>query len=240
MAESIYDGITLYKERRYKEALALFLSLPNNDSSKIDTSEMAYYIGLTYARLERYDESLMYLEQVVTSDTSGKRVNQCRLSLAVIYSLTGRNRLADFELHKLLDSGYQTAEVYSALAYIQWEQSNPSDSVKYYEKALELNPNSTSALNGLGYVLACLGRDLTRALSLCKKAVDRVPDSPAFLDSLGWVYHKLGLQSEAKNYIKRARDKNPNSKEINNHYQEVIANAVATKENDRLSARGNR
>ena len=44
------------------------------------------------------------------------------------------------------------------------------------------------------------------------------PDSPAFLDSLGWVYYKLGLMSEARSFIKRAYDKSPSNPEISEHY----------------------
>ena len=108
-----------------------------------------------------------------------------------------------------------------ALAYTSWIQGKSEDSVALYERILEANPNNTTALNGLGYVLACLDKDLTRALTLCKKAVDMNPDNPAFLDSLGWVYYKLGLYKEAKNYIKRARDKDSKSSEIAEHFSAI-------------------
>ena len=55
---------------------------------------------------------MLYLEQVVTAGTDIKRICQCRLTLAVIYNKTGRESLADFELQKLMESGYQTAEVF--------------------------------------------------------------------------------------------------------------------------------
>ena len=64
---------------------------------------------------------------------------------------------------------------------------------------------------------------MTRALTLCKKAVDNRPDNPAFLDSLGWVYYKLGLYQEAKTYIKRARDKDSRSPEIAEHFSAITA-----------------
>jgi Flp pilus assembly protein TadD len=33
---------------------------------------------------------------------------------------------------------------------------------------------------------------LNEALEMTKKAVDQEPDNGAFLDSLGWVYYRLG------------------------------------------------
>ncbi len=239
MAETMQDGIRLYKKGNFSDALTIFLSLPSSTMEQGSVGfELAYYIGLSYARLQRYDEALLYLEQVVTSDGSESRTNQCRLALAIIYSLTGRNSFADFELKKLLETGFQTAEVYSALAYIEWEQENISGAIENYESALNINPNCPTALNGLGYVLACVGRDLTRALSLCKKAIEMKPDSPAFLDSLSWVYYKLGLLAEAQVYIKRAYNKKTSKPEIEEHYKIITQDYATNKEQGKLASRG--
>ena len=117
------DGIDLYRSGNYTDALTLFLSLPAPDAQSFDEGsggfDLAYYIGLCYARFERYDEVVLYLEQVVTGSTVPQRVNQCRFALAVIYSLTGRSRLADFELQQLITGGYKSAQVYAALTYVE-------------------------------------------------------------------------------------------------------------------------
>ena len=73
--------------------------------------------------------------------------------------------------------------------------------LKNYEKSLKRDPDNVTSLNGLGYVLACQDKDLTKALSLCKKAVDSSPNSAACLDSLGWVYYKLGMIEDAKKLL---------------------------------------
>ena len=43
------NGISLYVQNKFSDALAFFLSLP--DDSGADNFELAYYIGLCYARL---------------------------------------------------------------------------------------------------------------------------------------------------------------------------------------------
>lgn len=233
MADTFEDGVALYKQRNYKDALAVFLSLPSD--SGVPALELAYYAGLSYARLNRYDEALMYLEQVVTGSTDVKRIHQCRLTLAVLYTKTDRPRLADYELQKLIEDGYETAEVYCSMAYNAWELKKKDEAIRYYETALTLKEDCPTALNGLGYVLACLGKDLTKALSYCKKAVNVNPDSPAFLDSLGWVYYQLGLNKEAMTYIKRANSLLPGNPEISEHYEIISSNAHEVRENNRLS-----
>lgn len=224
MTQKLKNGIQLYRSGKYSDALTFFLSIPiqKNEENSYLVTELAYYIGLTYARLNQYDEALLYLEQVITDNTNMERVTQCRFSLGIIYSLTGRKKLADYEIAQLIDDGYEKAEVYAARAYLEWENKNTSLALEYYEKALHKNPLCLSALNGLGYVLACAGRDLTRALSLCKRAIDLNPSSPAFMDSVAWVYYKLGLLNEAVTYIQRAYRANDSHPEIRAHYNKII------------------
>jgi tetratricopeptide (TPR) repeat protein len=213
------QGVQLYKQRQYTEALTFFIGLPSDTGA--DSIDLAYYIGLCYAKLERYDDALLYLEQVVTSGTHLDRVLQCRFLLAVIYALSGRKRLADFELNKLLETGYQTASVYAAIAYVAWEQSDTEKCLQYYEKSLESDPGNLTSLNGMGYVLACENKDLTKALSYCKKAVAAEPGSAACLDSLGWVYFKLGLLKESKKYLEDAEKKDRDNEIIQQHLMQV-------------------
>ncbi|MBQ9624194.1 MAG: tetratricopeptide repeat protein [Treponema sp.] len=214
------EGISMYHKGDFNGALAFFLSLP--EDSEIDNIELAYYIGLCYAKLEHYDSALLYLEQVVTGGLELERVLQCRYVLAVIYANSGRKKLAEFELNKLLESGYKPASVYSSLAYVAWQQNDVERCLELYKKAIEIEPDNATALNGMGYVLACENRDLTKALSFCKRALDKRPDSPACMDSVGWVYLKLGLMNDAFKYLSQAQERLPDNEEIAEHLR--IAN----------------
>ena len=213
------EGINLYKQKAYPDALAFFLSLPVDCGA--DKMEIAYFLGLCYAKFQKYDEALLYLELVVTSGTQIERVLQCRFLLAVIYALSGRKRLADFELNKLLETGFMTASVYAAIAYIAWEQSDTEKCLAYYENSLASDPENITSLNGRGYVLATEEKDLTRALSLCKKAVNNSPNSAACLDSLGFVYYKLGLYADAKKYLEQAEMLDRDNEIIAEHIRQV-------------------
>lgn len=213
------EGKSLYRKKEYSQALAFFLALPSETSA--DRIEIAYYLGLCYAKLEKYDDALLFLEQVVTSGADIERVLQCRFILAVIYVISGRRRLADFELNKLLETGYMTSSVYAAIAFVAWQQQDVNKCIEYYEKSLKTDDENISSLNGLGYVLACQEKDLTRALSLCKQAVKIAPKSAACLDSLGWVYYKMGLYKDALQYLNDAEQIAPDNVEIANHIKSV-------------------
>ena len=107
--------------------------------------------------------------------------------------------------------------VYAAIAFVAWEQNDTEKCLDYYEQSLKQDKHNITALNGLGYVLACQDKDLSRALTLCKQAVDYAPESAACLDSLGWVYYKLGLFEDARKYLYQAAELDKNNEIIAEH-----------------------
>ena len=76
------EGVTLYKNADYAASLAFFLSLP--DDSGADGIEIAYYIGLCYAKLQRYEDALLYLEPLASAGTR---------SMAEIFSSVSMGRM---------------------------------------------------------------------------------------------------------------------------------------------------
>lgn len=182
----------------YESTVATLSSATVREDEYLD---YAYLLGLGYARLRRFDEALLYLEQVVTSGGGEVKESQCRMALALIYSETGRHKLAEYELRKLTGSPMETAQVRAALGHSSWAQGRLEEGLDWYAKALELSPENLNALNGYGYLLACAGRDLELALTCCRKAVDGDPGNPAYADSLGWAYFKLGRLEEASRYL---------------------------------------
>ncbi len=72
----------------------------------------------------------------------------------------------------------------------------------------EVDTSSRSAyatqLNNVGYVYAEADLRLNEALKLTRSAVALSPLNPAFIDSLGWIYYKLGDLTNARFYLERA------------------------------------
>lgn len=96
--------------------------------------------------------------------------------------------------------------------YFQWGASleragDPTNAAVHLEKAIELKPDFSDALNHLGYMWAERGENLERAHMMIRKAVDLEPDNEAYLDSLAWVLHQLGRSNEALPWIEKAIQK---------------------------------
>jgi len=214
MGGELGEALGAYRSGDWERALE---ALERADASGPDYVEAAYLLGLCHARLEHWDEALLYLEQVVTADDDAARLRQCRLALAWVYATTGRSRLAEYELEKLRQAGDETPAMWSTLGFAAFAQGRMDEAAAHYEAALKLDAENANALNGLGYVLACAGRDLPRALTCCRKALDLAPERPAYLDSLGWTYHRIGLGREAARFLAQAAELAPDNEEIRSH-----------------------
>jgi len=219
--EKLQEGIDLYRKKNWDMALKEFKSKAFDVFEEEEQIELAYYLGLCYTKLKQYDEALNYLEQVVTTGSDVLRIYQCRMTLAYIYVITKRIRMAEFELKRLQNSGLESPLLYNTLAYAAWSQNRSKDAVELYEKTLEIDTNNGTAMNGMGYILADSGLDIMRGLRLCRKAVDSRPNSAAYLDSLGWAYYKSGEVVEARTWLRRALDIAPEEKEIIKHFKTV-------------------
>jgi tetratricopeptide (TPR) repeat protein len=90
-----------------------------------------------------------------------------------------------------------------------------------FRKILVADPDSTAALNALGYTLADRTTRYQEALELIDRARAAEPDNAAIIDSYGWVLYRLGRRDEALTELRRAfvLQKDP---EIASHVGEVL------------------
>lgn len=209
----------LYNAKRFEKAIGVLLSMEEKGE---DDPDVSYYLGLCYFQMEKYDDALFHLEQVVTNHSDFLHLYQCRLLLSIIYSVTGRYSLAEYEVKNLLESGYESVQVFSVYSYVLSQQGKIDESIDYIFKAMELDPENANVLNSTGYLRAEQGKNLEEALELCKRAVRLRPEQPAYLDSLGWVYFKLGKYREAHRYIKKAYQLAEGHPLIRTHLNRVV------------------
>lgn len=86
---------------------------------------------------------------------------------------------------------------------------------------LKQDPKNANALNALGYTLADRGVHLNEAQTLLREAMALKPDDPFILDSYGWLLYRLGNNSEAVKYLRRAIELRSDA-EISAHLGEVL------------------
>jgi tetratricopeptide (TPR) repeat protein len=219
MKENLETAVQLYNAKRYEKALSELKLLEARDGR---TDEQIYYTGLTLAKLQKNEEALMYLEQVVNSNTSFLRIYQSRMILGYIYAVTKRHKLAEFEFKKLIDAGFESVQIYSSMGYLRYSGGKIEESMGWFEKALELDPTYPNALNCLGYIYAEEEIDLDKALAFCRRAVEKRPGNAAYMDSLGWALFKSGRSEEAREILRKALKSSPGNQEIVTHMKAVL------------------
>ncbi len=96
----------------------------------------------------------------------------------------------------------------SALLYsraLMWERRDDIPRAEAdLRRILVAEPDSTAALNALGYTLADRTDRYEEALELIERARMAEPGNAAIIDSYGWVLHRLGRHQEALVELRRA------------------------------------
>ena len=92
---------------------------------------------------------------------------------------------------------------------------------KDLRKILSFFPNDADALNALGYSLTNLTSRYEEAFQLISKALDIKSDSFYILDSMGWIYFKLGNLERSIFYLEKAYELSQDD-EITQHLVEVL------------------
>lgn len=90
-------------------------------------------------------------------------------------------------------------------------------------KVLEQKPEHAPSLNYLGYMWAESGVNLDRAQEMLTRAVGQEPANGAYIDSLGWVYFRLGKLDLAEKYLTDATHLLPRDPTVHEHLGDVLA-----------------
>jgi len=190
---------------------------------RIDDPDMFHGVRLRQARLlavqGRYDEALAMARSASPQDDE----DTLRGILAVAQILRDAERL-DEALAELraADADYpDTVEVKYDLAMLYERQGSLGDFERLMREVMTLAPDHAHAYNALGYTLADRNIRLSEAKALILRAHELLPDDPYIMDSLGWVYFRMGLNDLALRYLQQAYDARPEA-EIAAHLGEAF------------------
>jgi tetratricopeptide (TPR) repeat protein len=91
-----------------------------------------------------------------------------------------------------------------------------------FRRVLNRDPDNSTALNYLGYMLAERGERLDESVAYLKRALQLEPDNGSYLDSLGWAYFKSDKLDLAEQNLKQAADQLRTNSVIQDHYGDVL------------------
>lgn len=205
--------------RRYKDAEKEVLAAQSRYGDDRLTRLM---LANVHTDLGQFDKAAATLKTLM----DGKNDRETYLSLAQVYE-----KAKDYsEMARNIDAAEKLAsndddrETVWFMRGAMLEKQKKFDAAEAeFRKVLKLNPDNASALNYLGYMLADRNVRLSEALEMIQKAVEQEPQNGAFLDSLGWVYFRLGKLDEAEEYLRKALLKTPRDPAIHDHMADLYA-----------------
>ncbi|MEM6710727.1 MAG: tetratricopeptide repeat protein [Pseudomonadota bacterium] len=175
-------------------------------------------LGLLLDELGRPDEADLHLEALIEANSSD-------LDAINTYGTVLRFR-SDFEKAvEIYTVGIQTLDEptreHWRLFYqrgIAYERTDrwPLAEADFL-KALELFEDQPDVLNYLAYTWVDRGEHLERSVSMLERAAEMRPDSGYIVDSLGWVYFRLGRFEEAVEQLELAVTLDPTQAVIHDH-----------------------
>jgi tetratricopeptide (TPR) repeat protein len=220
-ARGYQDVIDAYREQKqWNEATKLaqeaVKKLPEDKGLKLTLAEQLADTG-------KEAESLQLAKSVLKG---GPEDRDSYIMLSQIYMRLKRWK----ESEEAIAQAEKLASRPEEKEYIRFLQGSIYERQKKYDLAeqafrqvLKQDPNNTMTLNYLGYMLADRNAHLEEALTLVKKALDLDPQNYNYIDSLGWVYFKLGNYDQAEENLRRAADKAPTDATIQDHLGELYA-----------------
>jgi tetratricopeptide (TPR) repeat protein len=173
-----------------------------------------------YTDLGRFKEA----ETLLKSLFDGKNDRDTWISLAQVYE-----KQKNFsEMAKALDRAGELSRTGEEKETVHFMRGAMFERQKKYDQAeaefrqvLKMNPQNSSALNYLGYMLADRNVRLQEALDMIRKAVDLEPNNGAFLDSLGWVYFRLNRLDDAAEQLRRSLAHGSRDPTVHEHLGDV-------------------
>lgn len=146
------------------------------------------------------------------------------LYISSLYSKAKRNKEAIAAINQaytITQSSDRKEIAKLTLATVQQTAGDFRGAEETLREILKQSPRNPIALNNLGYFLTERGEKFDEALRLIEQALEIDPLNPSYLDSLGWVYFKLGKLSEAEKYLKEALQIDDSSATIHEHLGDV-------------------
>ena len=123
-----------------------------------------------------------------------------------------------------LDSGSVGANTMLGLLYDA--QQNVEEAERWYQRAVQSSPGGAAAAsNNLAWMYAERGGNLDQATRLAQAAKGQDPARPQYNDTLGWIYYRRNMTTQAVNTLQLAIDAAPDNPTYQFHMGMALAQA---------------
>lgn len=178
-----------------------------------DPSQQAMNLAVLYMQQDRLDEAVEQAQKAVAGEPEDPQAVMSVLlhvmaSKVKVAAEADRKPVIDAVNKEVADAikrfPKHEADIRYELASFHARIGDEKASLDEMERVVKKFPDHAPSNNGLGYSWADDGIHLEKALLMIQVAVDAEPQNAAYLDSLGWVYYKLGRFDDAVLWLSQA------------------------------------
>lgn len=224
--------------------MSIYLN-PDYDATKISMASVLesngfYDIANDYYRQVKPDSGYYYVAQtrIVLNQHKANKLNEAKETLgnliksypndAQLWSEYG-NILSNLDDYKGAIEAYEKSlsligendkdnwTIMYALAVVYDQSGNKVKGEEYLLKTLELSNRDAVVLNYIGYSWLEDGKNIDKAASMILEAYNKYPLDGHIIDSLGWLFYRIGNYAKAVEYLEQASDMNPANSVISDH-----------------------
>jgi tetratricopeptide (TPR) repeat protein len=191
---------------------------------KTPEEEDFHHLAWIQIRMKHLPEALETLSQARRQFVESPR-------LAFLEALAHRDRkdyeraLASFAEVKALAKGKDISILqgayYLEVALTEEMAGKLEQSQATLIEGLKVEPENPGLQNALAYHWADRGIRLDEAQVLSKKSLEKLPGNAAFIDTLGWIYFKMGRYGEALPLLEQALAQTKEDPEVLAHLAEI-------------------
>ena len=170
------------------------------------TSDLMVLAARTYASTGDWSKAEEYLNKAVDLDPARL---EAYLLLGQLYVSQHRTPAAIDEYQKVIERTPNSVPAHTILGMLYESQRQMPQAEKAYQKALSVDSHAAVAANNLAWIYVASNRNLDEALQLAQTALQQLPDEPHVNDTLGWIYYRKDMASQAVQYLEASVQKNP-------------------------------
>ncbi len=179
--------------------------------------------GQVYASLRRYGEASAAFDQAMSiRPARALALSAYQTRIAAQHSEPAQ------PLERWLTQQPDDLGVRNLLADAYMRAGVNDRAIAQYELILQREPKHAATLNNLAWLYH--ERNDSRALQLARRAHAAAPNSPAVIDTLGWILVATGELDEGLQLLERASQLASNSPEIGYHYAFALSRAGSTQD----------
>lgn len=179
--------------------------------------------GQTLVARGRVDEGIRFLKSEARSCGDQEARDTIYMVLGQMLIDEGRFEEAHRVMDEALALNAESQRLKFLKASVYERDGRIKEAEKLFKELLKDSPEDASVMNYLGYMLVENDLKFEEAGELLEKAVRLEPYNGAYLDSLGWLYFKLGHYDKAERHLLKASRIQKNDPVILEHLGDLYA-----------------